>query len=124
MKALYSGEPPDANYLENRSYFRSLYFLLKNCRFHLVAPYINGFVVLFGFLSASEIIDFFSIDTVLVFIFSVIHTGAIYSLNNVYDVESDKKQLKADEGFARWNLSSKNQVALGNLSREMASLFR
>jgi len=96
---------------------------MKNCRFHLIAPYINAFVVLFGFLSASDLIDFFSIDTALVFLFSVIHTGAIYSLNNIYDVESDKKQLLTTKDFARWNLSAKNQVALGNVSKGKAAFF-
>jgi len=106
-----------------RSPFRDFYFLLKNCRFHLIAPYINGFVVLFGFLSASEVSDFLSINTVLVFLFSILHTGAIYSLNNIYDVKSDAKQLATNKDFARWNLSAKNQVALGNVSRGKASLF-
>jgi 4-hydroxybenzoate polyprenyltransferase len=78
---------------------------------------------LFGFLSASDLADFFSINTVLVFLFSVIHTGAIYSLNNVYDVESDRRQLLVDKDFARWNLSVKNQVALGTVSRGKAFLF-
>ncbi len=103
--------------------FRDFFFLLKNCRFHLIAPYINGFVVLFGFLSVSEVSDFLSINTALVFLFSILHTGAIYSLNNVYDVESDAKQLTTNKDFARWNLSAKNQVALGNISRGKASLF-
>ena len=108
---------------DKTSYLKGSCLLLKNCRFHLIAPYINGFVVLFGFLSASDLTDFFSIDTALVFLFSVVHTGAIYSLNNVYDVESDRKQLAADKGFARWNLSAKNQVALGNLSKGRAFSF-
>jgi 4-hydroxybenzoate polyprenyltransferase len=108
---------------KDTSYIRGSCFLLKNCRFHLIAPYINGFVVLFGFLSASDLTAFFSIDTALVFLFSVIHTGAIYSLNNVYDVESDKRQLATDEGFARWNLSAKNQVASGTLSKRRALSF-
>jgi 4-hydroxybenzoate polyprenyltransferase len=123
VNVLHNGKPPSDKKPKNRSSFRSFYFLLKNCRFHLVAPYINGFVVLFGFLSASDPTAFFSISSALVFIFSVIHTGAIYSLNNVYDVESDKKQLMVDEGFARWNLSDKNQIALGNLTKEKASFF-
>ena len=123
MNVLYDGKSPVDKQVKNRSYFRGFCFLLKNCRFHLMAPYINGFVVLFGFLSASDPVDFFSFNTALVFLFSVIHTGAIYSLNNVYDVESDKKQLTVDKGFARWNLSSKNQVALGTLSKGKASIF-
>jgi len=123
MNVLCSGKPPVDKQAKNGSHFRGLCFLLKNCRFHLIAPYINGFVVLFGFLSASDPVVFFSIDTALIFLFSVLHTGAIYSLNNVYDVESDKKQLTADKSFARWNLSAKNQVALGNLSKGKASLF-
>jgi len=69
------------------------------------------------------LIDFFSIDTALVFLFSAIHTGAIYSLNNIYDVESDKKQLLTPKDFARWNLSAKNQVALGTISKGKASFF-
>jgi len=120
---LCGGKPPVDKQSKSRLYFRGLCFLLKNCRFHLIAPYINGFVVLFGFLSTSDPVDLFSINTALVFLFSVIHTGAIYSLNNVYDVESDKKQLAVDKGFARWNLSAKNQVAVGNLSKGKASLF-
>lgn len=108
---------------KHKLYFRDFYLLLKNCRFHLIAPYINGFVVLFGFLSASDLSSFFPLDMALVFFFSVIHTGAIYSLNNVYDVESDRKQLTVDKDFARWNLSAKNQVASGNLSVAKASLF-
>jgi 4-hydroxybenzoate polyprenyltransferase len=103
--------------------FRDFYFLLKNCRFHLIAPYINAFVVLFGFLSVSDVSDFLSINTVLVFLFSSMHTGAIYSLNNIYDVESDAKQLATNKDFARWNLSVKNQVALKNISKGKASLF-
>jgi 4-hydroxybenzoate polyprenyltransferase len=106
-----------------RVLFREFYVLLKNCRFHLIAPYINGFVVLFGFLSVSEMSEFLSINTALVFLFSILHTGAIYSLNNVYDVESDAKQLATSKDFARWNLSAKNQVALGNVSKGKASLF-
>jgi 4-hydroxybenzoate polyprenyltransferase len=113
----------DAQAKKTRSPFRVFYFLLKNCRFHLIAPYINGFVVLFGFLSASEVSEFLSINTVLVFLFSILHTGAIYSLNNIYDVESDAKQLATSEDFARWNLSAKNQVALGTVSKGKASLF-
>jgi len=108
---------------KSSTYLRDFCFLMKNCRFHLIAPYINAFVVLFGFLSASDLIDFFSIDTALVFLFSVIHTGAIYSLNNIYDVESDKKQLLTTKDFARWNLSAKNQVALGNVSKGKAAFF-
>jgi 4-hydroxybenzoate polyprenyltransferase len=104
-------------------YFREFYFLLKNCRFHLVAPYINGFVVLFGFLSASNLAVLFSVEMVLVYLFSVVHTGAIYSLNNVYDVESDERQLTSAEDFGRWNLSVKNQLALGNTTRRKAFLF-
>jgi len=123
MNIFRKGKPPVDKQAKNRSNFRGLYFLLKNCRFHLIAPYINGFVVLFGFLSASDPANLFSIDTALIFLFSVLHTGAIYSLNNVYDVESDKKQLTADKSFARWNLSAKNQVALGNLSKGKASMF-
>lgn len=123
MDILCGGKSSVDKQSKNRSYFRGFCFLLKNSRFHLIAPYINGLVVLFGFLSASNPVDLFSINTALVFLFSVIHTGAIYSLNNVYDVESDKKQLTADKGFARWNLSVKNQVALGTLSKGKASLF-
>lgn len=74
-------------------YLKEFFLLLKNCRFHLISPYINAFVVSFGFLSASDLIDFFSLNTAMIFLFSVIHTGAIYSLNNIYDVESDKRQL-------------------------------
>jgi 4-hydroxybenzoate polyprenyltransferase len=107
----------------SKKYFREFCFLLKNCRFHLVAPYINGFVVLFGFLTASDSAVFFSVDTALVYLFSVVHTGAIYSLNNVYDVESDERQLATAEDFGRWNLSVKNQLALGNTTKKKASLF-
>ena len=102
---------------------RVLYFLLKNCRFHLMAPYINAFVVSFGFLSTSELGSFSPFDTALVFLFSVLHTGAIYSLNNVYDVETDKMQVSVEKGYGRWNLSVKNQVALGNISRRKAYSF-
>jgi len=108
---------------KNTLHLKGFCFLLKNCRFHLIAPYINGFVVSFGFLSASGLIDLFSIDTALVFLFSTIHTGSIYSLNNVYDVESDRNQLAEDKGFARWDLSTKSQVALGTVSGQKASLF-
>ena len=88
-----------------------------------MAPYINAFVVSFGFLSASDLSDFFSIDTALVFLFSAIHTGAIYSLNNVYDVETDKMQVSLAKGYGRWNLSAKNQVALGNITKRKAHFF-
>jgi 4-hydroxybenzoate polyprenyltransferase len=108
---------------KNNTYLRDFYILLKNCRFHFIAPYINGFVVLFGFLSASPFIDFFSFKVVMVFVFSVIHTGAIYSLNNVYDVESDEKQLSTAKDFGRWNLSVKSQVALGNITQRKAFFF-
>jgi len=108
---------------QSKKYFREFCFLLKNCRFHLMAPYINGFVVLFGFLTASNSADFFSVDTALVYLFSVVHTGAIYSLNNVYDVESDERQLATAGDFGRWNLSVKNQLALGNTTKWKASLF-
>jgi len=107
----------------SQKYFREFRSLLKNCRFHLVAPYINGFVVLFGFLTASDSVDFFSVDTALVYLFSVVHTGAIYSLNNVYDVESDGRELATAGDFGRWNLSVKNQLALGNTTKRKASLF-
>ncbi len=106
-----------------RAPFRGVTCLLKNCRFHLVAPYINGFVVLFGFLSASEVRAFLSFTPALVFLFSVLHTGAIYSMNNIYDVKSDAKQLAARKDFARWNLSTKSQVALGTVSKGRAALF-
>jgi len=106
-----------------KRYFREFCFLLKNCRFHLVAPYINGFVVLFGFLTASDSAEFFSVDTALVYLFSVVHTGAIYSLNNVYDIESDERQLATPRNFGRWNLSAKNQLALGNTTKKKAFLF-
>ena len=102
---------------------RDLGFLLKNCRFHLMAPYINAFVVSFGFLSTSKLSSLLSIDTALVFLFSALHTGSIYSLNNVYDVEADKRQVSIDKGYGRWNLSAKNQVALGNISKKKAAGF-
>ncbi|MFH0896906.1 MAG: UbiA family prenyltransferase [Candidatus Bathyarchaeota archaeon] len=108
---------------KRNTYLEDFYLHLKNCRFNLISPYINGFVVSFGFLSASDLIDFFSINTVTVFLFSVIHTGAIYSLNNLYDVESDKKQLGTAKDFGRWNLSVKNQIALGNITKGKASFF-
>jgi 4-hydroxybenzoate polyprenyltransferase len=44
-------------------------------------------------------------------------------LNNVYDVESDEKQLSTAKNFGRWNLSDKNQIALGNITKGKASLF-
>ena len=113
----------DKHAAKSNTYLQDFWFLLKNCRFHLIAPYINAFVVSFGFLSASDLTDFFSIDTTLVFLFSSILTGAIYSLNNTYDVESDKKQLQTAKDFGRWNLSTKNQVALGNISKRMALSF-
>ncbi len=102
---------------------KELILLLKNCRFHLMAPYINAFVVSFGFLSTSELSSLLSIDTALVFLFSTLHTGAIYSLNNVYDIEADKRQVSIDKGYGRWNLSAKNQVALGNISKREAIVF-
>jgi len=108
---------------KSNPYLRDFRFLLKNCRFHLTAPYVNAFVVLFGFLSASNSIDFCSTTTALVFLFSAIHTGAIYSLNNAYDIESDRKQLSTPDDFGRWNLSVKNQVALGNITKAKASFF-
>jgi len=106
-----------------RAPLRGVVGLLKNCRFHLVAPYINGFVVLFGFLSASEAREFLSLTPALVFLFSVLHTGAIYSMNNIYDIESDAKQLATPKDFARWNLSTKSQVARGTVSKGRAALF-
>ncbi|MCW4053240.1 MAG: prenyltransferase [Candidatus Bathyarchaeota archaeon] len=124
MKRLYRRNAFDAKQTKkSKTYLRDICLLLKNCRFHLVAPYINAFVVLFGFLSASDLTNFFSIDTALVFLSSAIHTGAIYSLNNVYDVEADKTQLLTADDFGRWNLSVKNQVARGNISKEKASVF-
>jgi 4-hydroxybenzoate polyprenyltransferase len=108
---------------KSNTYINDFCILLKNCRFHLIAPYINAFVVLFGFLSASQLIDFFSINAVLVFLFSVIHTGAIYSLNNVYDVESDGKQLDTAKDFGRWNLSVKSQIAYGKINERKAFYF-
>jgi len=63
--------------MKSNTYIQDLCFLLKNCGFHLIAPYINASVVSFGFLSASELTDFFSIDITLVFLFSSILTGAI-----------------------------------------------
>ncbi|MFB0503530.1 MAG: prenyltransferase [Candidatus Bathyarchaeia archaeon] len=124
MKLLYRGNTfDDKQKKKSNTYLRDICLLLKNCRFHLVAPYINAFVVLFGFLSASDLIDFFSIDTALVFLSSAIHTGAIYSLNNVYDVDADRTQLLTADDYGRWNLSVKNQVARGNISKEKASIF-
>ena len=124
MKLLYRGNTfDDKQKKKSNTYLRDICLLLKNCRFHLVAPYINAFVVLFGFLSASDLIDFFSIDTALVFLSSAIHTGAIYSLNNVYDVDADKTQLLTADDYGRWNLSVKNQVARGSISKEKASIF-
>ncbi len=106
-----------------RASLQGVFCLLKNCRFHLIAPYINGFVVLFGFLSASEAREFLSLMPALVFLFSVLHTGAIYSVNNIYDLEADVKQLAARKDFARWDLSTKSQVALGTVSKRRAALF-
>jgi 4-hydroxybenzoate polyprenyltransferase len=124
VKALEKGTPLGASQgMRVRAPFQEVACLLKNCRFHLVAPYINGFVVLFGFLSASEVSEFLTISPVLVFLCSVLHTGAIYSLNNIYDVDSDAKQLAARKDFARWNLSTKSQVALGTVSKGRAALF-
>jgi len=108
---------------KGKTYLRDICLLLKNCRFNLVAPYINAFVVVFGFLSASDLNNFHLVDTALVFLFSAIHTGAIYSLNNVYDVDADKTQLLTADDFGRWNLSVKNQVARGNVSKDKASVF-
>jgi 4-hydroxybenzoate polyprenyltransferase len=124
VKRLYRRNAFDAKQTKkSKTYLRDICLLLKNCRFHLVAPYINAFVVLFGFLSASDSTNLFSIDTALVFLSSAIHTGAIYSLNNVYDVDADKRQLLTADDFGRWNLSVKNQVARGNISKEKASIF-
>lgn len=109
--------------MKSNTYLQNFLSLIKNCRFHLIAPYINAFVVSFGFLSASDSTNSLLIDTILVFLFSSILTGAIYSLNNAYDVESDKKQLQTAKDFGRWNLSTKNQVALGNISMRMALSF-
>jgi len=109
--------------MKSNTFLQNFWFLLKNCRLHLIAPYINAFVVSFGFLSASGLTDFFLIDTILVFLFSSILTGAIYSLNNTYDVESDEKQLQTAKDFGRWDLSTKNQVALGNISKGKACSF-
>jgi len=113
----------DKHTVKSNTYRQNFWFLMKNCRFHLIAPYINAFVVSFGFLSASDLTNPFLIDTILVFLFSSILTGAIYSLNNAYDVDSDKKQLLTAEDYGRWNLSTKNQVALGNISRRRALSF-
>jgi len=124
VKLLDGGKSFDARQMkEGKTYLRDICLLLKNCRFHLVAPYINAFVVVFGFLSASDLNNFHLVDTALVFLFSAIHTGAIYSLNNVYDVDADKTQLLTADDFGRWNLSVKNQVACGNVSKEKASIF-
>ena len=124
MKLLDGGKSFDARQTKKgKTYLRDICLLLKNCRFHLVAPYINAFVVVFGFLSASNLKTPHLIDTALVFLFSAIHTGAIYSLNNVYDVDADKTQLLTADDFGRWNLSVKNQVACGNVSKEKASIF-
>jgi hypothetical protein len=47
---------------------KQFYFRLGSLFGGFIVPDINAFVVLFGFLSVSDLIDFFSIGTALVFL--------------------------------------------------------